>query len=131
MISDDEMHQPVPSFHRVMLTFHNDPPFLAAARHVNKIQCHPPAGDAEAHFSAFYALLNRTTPHDLRQAVLSYLAYLKARARWKALRAYWRARWFVVWWHALTAKEMAHGGKAEKRNRASYEADFSFSWASR
>ena len=48
----------------------------------------------------------------------------KRRLRWKALRTYWRARWIGVYWHALTAKEMAPGGKAEKRDRATYEADW-------
>ena len=42
-----------------------------------QIQCHPPSGDAEAHFKAFYAMLNEASPHDLRQAVLSYAMRLQ------------------------------------------------------
>ena len=50
--------------------------------------------------------------------------YLKARhGYWPRLRSYWRARWIGVYWHALTEKYMAPGGKMAKRDRAAYEAD--------
>ena len=101
----------------------DDMPFFHDARHVNLIQCHPPAGDAAAHFGAFSDLLDQAAPHDLRLAVLSYAAYLNRPRGWKALRAYWRARWIGVYWHTLTSKHMAPGGKMARRDRAAYEAD--------
>ena len=51
----------------------------------------------------------------------------RLRLRWEAIRLYWRARWIGVYWHQLTAKHMASGGKAQKRDRATYE-DESFAF---
>ena len=67
--------------------------------------------------SHFHKLTNR-------QVAIRVSKLKKAtRARWAAIRVCWRARWIGVYWHALTAKHMAMGGKAEKRDRAAYEAD--------
>ena len=107
--------QDVPSFHRVLLTAS----VTIRNRRVEQIQCHPPSGDAAAHFGAFDAMLHRASPDDLRHAVL----FVKSWRRWKALRVYWRARWIAVYWHALTSRHMAPGGKMAKRDRAAYEAD--------
>ena len=89
----------------------------ALARRVDQIDCHPPAGDAAAHFAAVYAFLHQATPHELHLAVL-----YPAKFRWKALRVYWRARWIGVYWHALTAKHMDIDGKYRKLDRTAFEA---------
>ena len=109
----------IASFHRVMITTNVAIP---GARRIDEIKCHKPVGDATAHFNAFHARLEEATPDDLRRVVFKYCVNVRARQCWKLLRTYWRARLIGVYWHALTAKHMAPGGKMAKRDRAAYEA---------
>lgn len=60
---------------------------------------------------------------EVKTAMLSYAVHFKARARWKSLHAYWRARHIAVYWHALLTKHMAPGGRIAKRDRAAFEVD--------
>ena len=46
-----------------------------------------------------------------------------AKTLWRVLRAHWRARWIALYWHGLTAKLMAPGGRAAKRDREAFEAE--------
>ena len=60
---------------------------------------------------------------DFARFLKAFRAHMRTLELWASLRAYWRARWIGVYWHALTEKHMAPGGKMAKRDRAAYEAD--------
>ena len=49
---------------------------------------------------------------------------MPGRIGWAILARHWRSRCIAFYWHQLTAKNMAPGGKMAKRDRAAFEAEW-------
>lgn len=59
----------------------------------------------------------------VRRALLACATGLRAEMLWARLRAYWRARWIAVFWHAQLASQMAAGGRLAARDLATFAAE--------